>query len=183
MWKITLFILSFSNFTNCCEQADFKPLSTFLLFNNPQIKKKKKENKANSKHALQMRLRFRSFRPIWSKLRFLTSQSKKNDDSFVLRDLLTITKHCKNEKQNKWSWNFISFLVCFHHCRKERKERKEKIVKFIFIFQQTTSIHSHSFNIIKPIKSITTNPRWEWEEEKVKMNIINNHRTNRNPIV
>ena len=40
------FILSFSNFTNCCEQADFKPLSTFLVFNNPQIKKKtEKQNK------------------------------------------------------------------------------------------------------------------------------------------
>ena len=33
--------LSFSSFANCCEQADFKSLSTFLLFNNPQIKKKK----------------------------------------------------------------------------------------------------------------------------------------------
>ena len=64
---------------------------------------------------------------------------------FVLRELLTIIKHCKNEKQNEWSWNFISFLVCFHHCR---KERKEKSVKFIFILQQTTSIHSHSFNTI-----------------------------------
>ena len=67
---------------------------------------------------------------------------------FVLRELLTIIKHCKNEKQNEWSWNFILFLVWFHHCR---KENKEKIVKFIFILQQTTSTHSHSFNIIKPI--------------------------------
>ena len=40
-----LFFLSFSNFTNCCEQADFKSLSTFLVFNNPQIRKKKENNK------------------------------------------------------------------------------------------------------------------------------------------
>ena len=51
MQKITLFFLSFSSFTNCCEQADFKPLSTFLLFNNHNIKKKK-QNKTNSKHSL-----------------------------------------------------------------------------------------------------------------------------------
>ena len=108
---------------------------------------------------------------------FSNHNPKRMTIGFVLRELLTIIKHCKNEKQNEWSWNFIPFLVCFHHCR------KEKIVKFIFILQQTTSIHSHSFNIIKPIKPITIKPRWEWEEEKVKMNIINNHRTNRNPIV
>ena len=40
---------------------------------------KKTENKTNSKHALQMRLRFRPFRPIWSKSRFLKSQSKKKE--------------------------------------------------------------------------------------------------------
>ena len=39
------FIHSFSNFTNCCEQADFKSPSTLLVFNNPQIKKKKQQNK------------------------------------------------------------------------------------------------------------------------------------------
>ena len=72
--------------------------------------------------------------------------------------------------------NEISFLVCFHHCR---KEKKEKIVKFIFIFQQTTSIHSRSFNIINTI-TINHNQS-QWEEEKVKMNIINNHRTSRKP--
>ena len=36
---------SFSNFTNCCKQADFKSLSTFLLFNNTQIKKKNKQER------------------------------------------------------------------------------------------------------------------------------------------
>ena len=106
---------------------------------------------------------------------FSNNNPKRMTIGFVLRELLTIIKHCKNEKQNEWSWNFISFLVWFHHCR------KEKIVKFIFILQQTTSIHSHSFNIIKPITAITIKPRWEWEEEKVKMNIINNHRTSRKP--
>ena len=79
---------------------------------------------------------------------FSNHNPKRMTIDFDLRELLTIIKHCKNEKQNEWSWNFISFLVCFHHCR---KENKEKIVKFIFILQQTTSIHSHSFNIIKPI--------------------------------
>ena len=59
------------------------------------------------------------------------------------------------------------------------KKRKGKIVKFSFIFQQTTSIHSRSFNIIKAITINHNQARWE--EEKVKMNIINNHRTSRKP--
>ena len=50
---------------------------------------------------------------------------------------------------------------------------------FIFILQQTTSIHSHSLNIIKSSKS-KSKPGWEKKETK-KMNIINNHRTNRKP--
>ena len=41
------------------------------------------------------------------------------------------------------------FIPCLFSSLQKRK--KEKIVKFIFILQQTTSIHSHSFNIIKPI--------------------------------
>ena len=53
---------------------------------------------------------------------FSNHNPKRMTIGFVLRELLTIIKHCKNEKQNEWSWNFISFLVCFHHCRKERKD-------------------------------------------------------------
>lgn len=63
---------------------------------------------------------------------------------FVLRELLTIIKHCKNEKQNEWSWNFISFLVCFHHCRKERKERKDCQVHF-----HPSTNNFHSFSLIQ----------------------------------
>ena len=51
----------------------------------------------------------------------------------------------------------------------------------IFILQQTTSIHSHSFNIIKSSKS-KSKIKTEWEKKETKkMNIINNHRTNRKP--
>ena len=170
MRKITLFFLSFSNFTNCCEQADFKSLSTFLLFNNPQIKKKK-QNKTNSKHSLQMRLRFRSFRPIWSKSRFLKSQSKKNDDC---NRFARIENNLRNLQ--KWKTKRIRFHSLFVFII---AEKKEKIVKLIFIFQQTTSIHSHSFNIITTIAS--NHKQSQREEEKVKMNIINNHRTSRKP--
>ena len=112
---------------------------------------------------------------------FSNHNPKRMTIDFVLRELLTIIKHCKNE--NKTNEVEISFHSLFVFIIAEKKEKKEKIVKFIFILQQTTSIHSHSFNIIKPITAITTKPRWEWEEEKVKMNIINNHRTNQNPIV
>ena len=45
MRKITPFIHTFSNFTKYCEQADFKPLSTLLLFNNPKWKKERKQDK------------------------------------------------------------------------------------------------------------------------------------------
>ena len=159
--------LSFSSFTNCCEQVDFKPLFTFLLFNNSQIKKKK-QNKTNSKHSLQMRLRFRSFRPIWSKSRFLKSQSKKNDDWFRFARIDNNLQNLQNEKQNEW--DFIPWLFS-----SLQKRKKEKIVKFSFIFQQTTSIHSHSFN------HQSNHKQSQWEEEKVKMNIINNHRTSRKP--
>ena len=177
----TFLFFSFSSFTNCCEQADFKPLFTFLLFNNPQIEKKKQNKTKQIQNMLcKCGWDFDHFDQFDQNHAFSNHNPKRMTIVFVLRELLTIIKHCKNEKQNEWSWNFISFLVCFHHCR---KEKKEKIVKFIFILQQTTSIHSHSFNIIKPITAITIKPRWEWEEEKVKMNIINNHRTNRNPIV
>ena len=151
MRKITLFILSFSNFANCCEQADFKPLSTFLVFNNPQIKKKE-ENKTNSKHALQMWLRFRSFRQIWSKSRFLKSQSKKNDDCFRFARIANNHQTLQKWKTKRMRFHFIPCLFS-----SLQKRKKEKIVKFIFILQQTTSIHSHSFNIIKPIKPITVN--------------------------
>ena len=98
---------------------------------------------------------------------------------FVLRELLTIIKHCKNEKQNEWSWNFISFLVCFHHCRKEKKRLSSSFSSFN---KQLPFILTHSISS-NQLQSITIKPQWEWEEEKVKMNIINNHRTNRNPIV
>ena len=50
---------------------------------------------------------------------------------------------------------------------------------FILILQQTTSIHSHLFNIIKSSKS-KNKSGWEKKETK-KMNIINNHRMNRKP--
>ena len=53
--------------------------------------------------------------------------------------------------KNKTNEVEISFHSLFVFIIAEKKERKEKIVKFIFILQQTTSIHSHSFNIIKPI--------------------------------
>ena len=41
-------------------------------------------------------------------------------------------------KNNEWSWNFISFLVCFHHCRKERKDCQ------IHFHPSTTNFHSFS---------------------------------------
>ena len=96
---------------------------------------------------------------------------------FVLRELITIIKHCKNEKQNEWSWNFISFLVCFHHCRKEKKRLSSSFSSFN---KQLPFILTHSISSNQS-HSITIKPRWEWEEEKVKMNIINNHRTSRKP--
>ena len=55
--------------------------------------------------------------------------------------------------KNKTNGVEISFHSLFVFIIAEKKEKKEKIVKFIFILQQTTSIHSHSFNIIKPITS------------------------------
>ena len=71
--------------------------------------------------------------------------------------------------------------------RKKKKIEVQLVCSFsneisfilILILQQTTSIHSHSFNIIKTI-TINHNQS-QWEEEKVKMNIINNHRTSRKP--
>ena len=71
---------------------------------------------------------------------FSNHNPKRMTISFALRELI-ICEICKNEKQNEW--DFISCLFS------SLQKRKEKIVKFIFIFQQTSSIHSHSFNIIK----------------------------------
>ena len=59
---------------------------------------------------------------------------------FILRELLTIIKIAK--MKNKANEVEISFIVCFHDCRKERKDGQ--IINFIFILQQTTFIHSHS---------------------------------------
>ena len=104
---------------------------------------------------------------------FSNHNPKRMTIGFILRELITIWKICKMKTKRMRFHSLFVFIIA--------EERKEKIVKFSFIFQQTTSIHSHSFNIIKPIKPITIKSRWEWEEEKVKMNIINNHRTSRKP--
>ena len=95
---------------------------------------------------------------------------------FVLQELLTIIKHCKNEKQNEWSWNFISFLVCFHHYRKEKERRKDCQVHF-----HPSTNNFHSFSLIQYHQTNHNQSQSRWEEEKVKMNIINNHRISRKP--
>ena len=64
---------------------------------------------------------------------------------FVLRELLTIIKIAK--MKNKANEVEISFIDCFHDCRKERKDCQ--IIKFIFSLQQTTFIHSISSKSIK----------------------------------
>ena len=136
------FIPSFSNFTNCCEQADFKPLSTFLVFNNPQIKKKK-ENKTNSKHALQMRLRFRSFRPIWSKSRFLKSQSKKNDDWFRFARIANNHQTLQKWKTKRMKLKF-HFIPCLFSSLQKRKKRLSK--SFSSFNKQLPFILTHSIS-------------------------------------
>ena len=148
--------ISFSSFTNCCEQADFKPISTFLLFNNPQIKKKK-QNKTNSKHSLQMRLRFRSFQPIWSKSRFLKSQSKKNDDWFRFA---RIDSNLRNLL--KWKTKRMRFHSFFVFIITEKKRKKRLSNSFSSFNKQLPFILTHSI-----IKAITNNhnekrKRWKW---------------------
>ena len=128
---------SFSNFANRCEQADFKLLSTFLLFNNPQIKKKK-QNKTNSKHSLQMRLRFRSFWPIWSK-----SQSKKNDDWFRFARIANNHQTLQKWKTKRMKLKF-HFIPCLVSSLKKRKKRLSS--SFSSFNKQLPFILTHSIS-------------------------------------
>ena len=98
---------------------------------------------------------------------------------FVLRELLTIIKHCKNNKQQRMKLKF-HFIPCLFSSLQKRKKRLSN--SFSSFNKQLPFILTHSISSNQS-QSITIKPRWEWEEEKVKMNIINNHRTNRNPIV
>ena len=84
---------------------------------------------------------------------FSNHNPKRMTIGFVLRELLTIIKHCKNEKQNEWSWNFISFLVCFHHCRKERKKERKECQNH---FHPSTN-NFHSFSLIQYHQTNQTN--------------------------
>ena len=147
MRKITLFFSFFLEFHQLLRTSRFQ--TSFHISPFQQSSNQKEERRKQIQNMLcKCGWDFDHFDQFDQNHAFSNHNPKRMTIGFVLRELLTIIKHCKNEKQNEWSWNFISFLVCFHHCR---KEKKEKIVKFIFILQQTTSIHSHSFNIIKPI--------------------------------
>ena len=93
-----------------------------------------------------MRLRFRSFRLIWSKSRFLKSQSKKNDDGFrfarIANNHQTLQKW--KTKRMKLKFHFIPCLVSSLQKRKERKERKDCQVHF-----HPSTNNFHSFSLIQ----------------------------------
>ena len=164
MRKITLFFLSFflsfSNFTNCCEQADFKPLSTFLIFNNPQIKKKKQ-----NKH------KFKTFFPNAIEISIIsTNLIKITFSQITIQKEWRLVSFCENWKQSaksakmKNKTNEISFLVCFHHCRKEKKKRLSS--SFSSFNKQLPFILAHSISSNQS-QSITINhnekrKRWKW---------------------
>ena len=86
------------------------------------------------------------------------------------------------------TWETRENRISLPHWKKKKKIEVQLVCSFsneisfifIFILQQTTSTHSHSFNIIKSSKS-KSKSGWEKKETK-KMNIINNHRINRNTI-
>ena len=123
-----------------------------------------------------MQLRFRWFRSSWSKSRFIKSQSKRRKRMtivFILRELLTIIKIAK--MKNKANEVEISFIVCFHDCRKENKEKIVKLSNSFSYFNKQLS-----FILIHSTSSNQNHSKSRWEEEK-KMNIINNHWTNSIP--
>ena len=96
---------------------------------------------------------------------FSNHNPKRMTISFVLRELLTIIKHCKNEKQNEWSWNFISFLVCFHHCRKERKDCQIHFHPSTNNFHPFSLIQYHQTNHNQSQSNHDENEkrkRWKW---------------------
>ena len=79
----------------------------------------------------------------------------------------------------KLKFHFIPCL--FSSLQKRRKKRKRRLSNSFSSFnKQLPFIPTHSISSNQS-QSITIKPRWEWEEEKVKMNIINNHRTSRKP--
>lgn len=123
-----------------------------------------------------MQLRFRWFRSSWSKSRFIKSQSKRRKRMtivFVLRELLTIIKIAK--MKNKANEVEISFIVCFHDCRKENKEKIVKLsISFSYFNKQLSFIliHSTSSNQSKSAK-ITMRRGKENEHHQQPLNKFN----------
>ena len=100
---------------------------------------------------------------------FSNHNPKRMTIGFVLRELITICEICKNEKQNEWD-----FIPCLFSSLQKRKERKDCQIHF-----HLSTNNFHSFSLIQYHQN--NHNQSQWEEEKVKMNIINNHRTSRKP--
>ena len=120
-----------------------------------------------------MWLRFRSFRPIWSKSCFFKSQSKKNDDWIRFA---RIDNNLHNLK--KWKTKRMRFHSLFVFIIAEKKRKKGLSNSVSSFNKQLPFILTHS---ISSKQSQISHKQSQSEEEKVKMNIINNHRTNRKP--
>ena len=118
---------------------------------SPNQKERRKQNKFKTCFANAVEISIISTNLIKITLSQITIQKEKE------WRLVSFCENCYQSSntakmKNKTNEVEISFHSLFVFIIAEKKERKkEKIVKFIFILQQTTSIHSHSFNIIKPV--------------------------------
>ena len=113
-----------------------------------------------------MRLRFRPFRPIWSKSRFLKSQSKKNDDWFRFARI-------DNDHQTLQKWKTtneveISFHSLFVFIIAEKKEKKRLSSSFSSFNKQLPFILTHSISSNQSNQSQSNHDenekrkRWKW---------------------
>ena len=144
-------IFFLSQFPSIIANKQISNLFPLLSFSVILKRKSRNQIKSNSKRTLQMQLKFRWFRSIWSKSRFIKSQSKKkkkNDDCFHFARIAKNYQNCKNEKQSEWSWNFIH---CLFSWLQKRKEKLVILSNSFSVFNKQLSfilIHSTSSNQI-----------------------------------
>ena len=118
--------LSFSSFTNYCEQADFKSLSTFLLFNNTQIKKKKQNKTKQIQNILcKCGWDFDHFDQLDQNHAFSNHNPKRMTIGFTLRKLITISH---DDMRKRWKWTSLTIIKQVENpiVKRAREERANK---------------------------------------------------------
>ena len=112
-----------------------------------------------------MRLRFRSFRPIWSKSRFLKSQSKKNDGGFRFARIANNHQTLQKWKTKRMKLKF-HLIPCLFSSLQKRKKRLSN--SFSSFNKQLPFILTHSISSNQSHQSQSIHDenekrkRWKW---------------------